>query len=312
MRGIWLLGLSMWLSQAAAPDDMTIEHEGRTVIRVNRADYTLSVFPLIHSTKLQALLDSVASQTDRPPVNARIGAGGAIEAERLGAKLDRHKFEEICYEYFYGKGPYSLSTPQTVVYPRVDSELLSLIRDKLIGSYATYFHAGNKNRSNNINLAAQAINNTIVFPNETFSFNKVVGVRNQQKGYQRAKVIVRGELAEDIGGGICQVSSTLFNAVDRAGLHILERYSHSRQVPYVLPGRDATVSWNGPDFAFHNQYNQPILIRAFAGSGRLYVSVYSSEFINFHPRNVPGMSERLPEEVPIDQGVRSTEKAPTP
>ncbi len=307
-----MLGLSMWLSQAAAPDDMTIEHEGRTVIRVNRADYTLSVFPLIHSTKLQALLDSVASQTDRPPVNARIGAGGAIEAERLGAKLDRHKFEEICYEYFYGKGPYSLSTPQTVVYPRVDSELLSLIRDKLIGSYATYFHAGNKNRSNNINLAAQAINNTIVFPNETFSFNKVVGVRNQQKGYQRAKVIVRGELAEDIGGGICQVSSTLFNAVDRAGLHILERYSHSRQVPYVLPGRDATVSWNGPDFAFHNQYNQPILIRAFAGSGRLYVSVYSSEFINFHPRNVPGMSERLPEEVPIDQGVRSTEKAPTP
>ena len=312
MRGIWALGLSIWLSQAAAPDDMTIEHEGRTVIRINRADYTMSVFPLIHPTKLQQLLDSVARHTDRPPVNAHIGVSGAIEAERLGAKLDRHKFEERCYEYFYGTGPASLSTPQTVVYPRVDSELLSLIREKPIGSYATYFHSNNKNRSNNIALAAQAINNTVVFPNETFSFNKVVGVRNEQKGYRRAKVIVRGELAEDIGGGICQVSSTLFNAVDRAGLHIMERYSHSRQVPYVLPGRDATVSWNGPDFAFHNQYNQPILIRAFAGNGRLYVSVYSSEFVNFHPRNVPGMTERLPEEVPNDQGVHSTDKAPTP
>lgn len=312
MRGIWALGLSIWLSQAAAPDDLTIEHEGHTVIRVNRADYTLSVFPLIHPTKLQALLDSVARQTDRPPVNARIGASGAIEAERLGAKLDRRKFEERCYEYFYGKGPLSLPTPQTAVYPKVDGELLSLIREKPIGSYATYFHARNKNRSNNIALAAQAIDNTVVFPNETFSFNKVVGVRNPQKGYRRAKVIVRGELAEDIGGGICQVSSTLFNAVDRAGLKIVERYSHSRQVPYVLPGRDATVSWDGPDFAFQNQYNQPILIRAFAGSGSLYVSVYSSEFIDFRPRNVPGMSKRLPEEVPIDRGVHSTRKAPTP
>ncbi|MFD0669846.1 VanW family protein [Cohnella sp. GCM10027633] len=305
MRGIWALGLAIWLSQAAAPDDMTIEHEGRTVIRVNRADYTLSVFPLIHPTKLQALLDSVARQTDRPPVNARIGVGGGIESERLGVKLDRRKFEERCYEYFYGNGPLSLQTPQTAVYPRVDVELLSLIREKPIGSYATYFRAGNKNRSNNIALAAQAINNTVVFPNETFSFNKIVGVRNHQKGYRRAKVIVRGELAEDIGGGICQVSSTLYNAVDRAGLTILERYSHSRQVPYVLPGRDATVSWNGPDFSFQNQYDQPILLRAFAGNGSLYVTVYSSEFIDFHPRNVPGMSERLPEEVPIDRGVHS-------
>ncbi|WP_027084518.1 VanW family protein [Cohnella panacarvi] len=311
MRGILALGFSIWLSQAAAPDDMTIEHEGRTVIRVNRADYTLSVFPLIHSTKLQALLESVASQTDRPPVNARIDASGAIEAERPGVKLDRRKFEELCYQYFYGKGPISLPTPQIVVYPKVDGELLSLIREKPIGSYATYFHAGNKNRSNNIALAAQAINNTVVFPNETFSFNKIVGVRNQHKGYRRAKVIVRGELAEDIGGGICQVSSTLYNAVDRAGLHILERYSHSRHVPYVLPGRDATVSWNGPDFAFRNPYNQPVLIRAFAGSGRLYVSVYSSDFIDFHPRNVPGMSERLPEEVPINQGIHSMNEAPS-
>ena len=83
-----------------------------------------------------------------------------------------------------------------------------------------------------------------------------------------AKIIVRGEFSEGIGGGICQISSTLYNAVDRAGLKIVERYSHSRSVPYVPPGRDATVNWGGPDFSFKNNYNQPILIRAQALPGQ--------------------------------------------
>ncbi|CAM3708935.1 hypothetical protein PALA111701_21990 [Paenibacillus lactis] len=92
------------------------------------------------------------------------------------------------------------------------------------------------------------------------------------------------------------MSSTLFNAIDRAGLKIVQRYSHSRNVPYVPPGRDATVSWGGPDFVFENAYNEPILIRALSGGGKMTVSVYSSEFIEYKPREVPSMSRRLPEE----------------
>lgn len=93
-------------------------------------------------------------------------------------------------------------------------------------------------------------------------------MRTPDKGYMKAPVIVRGELSEGVGGGICQVSSTLFNAVDRAGLEIVQRYSHSRRVPYVPPGRDATVSWGGPDLRFQNKYNQPVLIRAKQHGGR--------------------------------------------
>jgi vancomycin resistance protein YoaR len=89
----------------------------------------------------------------------------------------------------------------------------------------------------------------------------------------------------------------LFNATDRAGLQIVQRYSHSRDVPYVLPGRDATVSWGGPDFSFQNQYNQPVLIRSFAGGGTMFVSIHSSDSIEYKPRVVPGTSKRLPEEV---------------
>ncbi|MGE7054423.1 VanW family protein, partial [Paenibacillus glucanolyticus] len=170
------------------------------------------------------------------------------------------------------------------------------IRVKPIGYYVTYFNSSNKNRSHNIALASKAIDSAVVFPGETFSFNEVVGMRTIDRGYKRAGVIVRGELSEGVGGGICQVSSTLFNAIDRAGLQIVKRYSHSRNVPYVLPGRDATVSWGGPDFVFENAYNQPILIRAYGSGGRMTVSIFSSELIEYKPRNVPSISNRLPEE----------------
>jgi vancomycin resistance protein YoaR len=97
------------------------------------------------------------------------------------------------------------------------------------------------------------------------------------------------------------VSSTLFNAVDRSGLKIMERYSHSKRVPYVPPGRDATVSWYGPDFTFKNSYNQPILIRAKVHGGVMGVSIFSSESVNVEPRHVPSASSRLPRETPAKE-----------
>ncbi|MNG07089.1 VanW like protein [compost metagenome] len=119
----------------------------------------------------------------------------------------------------------------------------------------------------------------------------------------RAPVIVKGEVSEGIGGGICQISSTLFNAADRAGLQIVQRYSHSRNVPYVPPGRDATVSWYGPDFVFKNRYSQPILIRAFVYGGQVSISIFSSEAVDHEPRQVPSASKKLPEEIRMEQSV---------
>jgi len=151
----------------------------------------------------------------------------------------------------------------------------------------TSFNNSNKKRTNNIKLAVAAINNYVIFPGETFSFNRVVGKRTAAKGYLKAKVIVRGEYAEDIGGGICQVSSTLFNAVDNAGLKIVQRFSHSRKVPYIPPGRDATVSWYGPDFVFKNKYNQPVLIQAKTLGNLLIIKLYSSDVVEYDPKQVP-------------------------
>ncbi|MBD2847742.1 VanW family protein [Paenibacillus sp. IB182496] len=306
MRWIWYPGLLLVLlfaPQAAAATGWTITHEQTIVAEVQAADYTLAGTSLIDLGALETLMDRIDEHVARAPVNARIGSSGAIEAERTGVRLDRRAFTAAFAAHVLSGGPGRLQAPLMRVHARVDRELLAQIKEQAIGRYATYFNAANRNRSHNIALAAQAINNTVVFPGEQFSFNAVVGERTLQKGYLRAPVIVRGELAEDVGGGICQVSSTLYNAADRAGMEIVNRYSHSRRVPYVRPGRDATVSWGGPDFVFRNAYNQPVLIRAAAYGGSMYVSLYSSELIEFHPREVPGVSgEAQPEALAMVAG----------
>jgi vancomycin resistance protein YoaR len=180
-----------------------------------------------------------------------------------------------------------MALPLLAIYPNVDSELLAEIRSLRIGRYVTSFNTQNKTRTNNIKIAVNTINNSVIFPGETFSFNKVVGKRTANKGYLRAPIIIKGELSEDIGGGICQVSTTLFNAVDNAGLQIIQRFSHSRKVPYIRPGRDATVSWYGPDFVFKNNYNQPVLIQAKTLGNKIIIKVFSSDVIEYKPKKVP-------------------------
>lgn len=284
-------------------DNLTVTYHGQVVTSASRSDYSLIALPLVDPDKLEQWMDDLDSKVQQPPQNATIGNYGQIVPGQNGHKLDRGRVTDQFQAYFFGSGPAEFEVPLTETYPKVDSELLASIKEKPIGSYVTYFNARNKNRAHNIALAAQAINNTVLFPNETFSFNQTVGIRTQAKGYVQAPIIVRGELSEGIGGGICQVSSTLFNAIDRAGLKIVKRYSHSRHVRYVPPGRDATVSWGGPDFVFENQYNQPILIRTFVSGGSVYVTIYSSDVIEYKPRVVPSTIKCIPEEISDDTNV---------
>ena len=279
---------------------LQIELGEKTVAILDRADYTLPVdgVPVADDYRLQKVIDDVAKQAYVEPINATINAQGSIVAEKKGRKLDEAAFLRQFYQYYYGEGASTLQVSFQEVHPKVDKALISQVRKKVIGQYATYFNSRNKNRSHNIKLASQAINNYVVLPGEIFSFNKVVGQRTKEKGYMQAPIIVRGELSEGIGGGICQVSSTLFNAVDKAGLHIMQRYSHSRNVAYVPPGRDATVSWYGPDFVFQNKYAYPIMLRAIAGNGAMYVTVHSFPEIEYEPRHVPSVRQNTPEEGP--------------
>ncbi|CAH0347109.1 VanW family protein [Bacillus sp. CECT 9360] len=288
MRLTSFVVLLLFAQQVHIPDSLSINENGQTIADVNRAEIAVPMpgVPMIHIEKYNELVEKLKRQIYQAPKNAQIDDHGRIVPGRTGIKLYQEEFEKQFYTYFFDNGPNTIEVPKLTIHPKVDSELLANIRIQRIGHYVTFFNANNKERSQNISLAIEAINNHVIFPGETFSFNKVVGNRTSGKGYLRAPIIIKGELSEGIGGGICQVSSTLFNAIDRAGLQIVERYSHSRRVPYVPNGRDATVSWYGPDFRFKNEYNQPILIQAKKQGGSVSILIYSSDAINVVKRKI--------------------------
>jgi vancomycin resistance protein YoaR len=279
--------------------DLNILYQNKPIISIKRSDISVPFqdFPLANTERLQQITDMIDKMVRIEATNAYLNEYGQLIPEKAGVQLNQTRFNDQFYTYFYEGSPTSIDVPLRTIYPRVDSELLENIRTKLIGHYITYFNSHNRERSHNITLATQAVNNQVVFPGESFSFNHTVGKRTAAKGYLPAPIIVRGELSEGIGGGICQVSSTLFNAVDRSGLEIVQRFSHSKSVPYVPPKRDATVSWYGPDFVFKNQYNQPILIRAKVHSGMMIVLIFSSDDIEYKSKQVPSVHSRLPEEI---------------
>jgi vancomycin resistance protein YoaR len=285
----WIFSIIIAMQPIHPSNQLSIKKDGNNIININREDYSFpySDLPIINTEKYNQLLDQLDSQFSVEPQNARLDTNGNIIEEQIGTRIHRQAFTEQFYRYLFSQRDASFEIPILTVYPKVDSELLADIRSMRIGRYVTSFNSRNKKRSTNVQLATQAINNYVIFPGESFSFNKVVGKRTAVKGYLKAPVIIRGEFSEDIGGGICQVSSTLFNAVDNAGLKIVQRFSHSRKVPYIPPGRDATVSWYGPDFVFKNMYNQPVLIQAKTLGHLLIITLYSSENIEYKPRLVP-------------------------
>lgn len=147
----------------------------------------------------------------------------------------------------------------------------------VVASYTTYFNPSVTGRNRNIELSAQAIDNVIVGVGDHFSFNTTVGPSDETHGYQPAQEAINGKLVMGIGGGICQTSSTLFNAVDQLGVDYVEWHHHSVTVGYVPAGRDATVSYGGKDFRFLNTTEAPFLIKPIYGNGSLTVEIRTSK-----------------------------------
>jgi vancomycin resistance protein YoaR len=145
-----------------------------------------------------------------------------------------------------------------------------------IAGYRTTFDAQNAPRVTNIDRMASAIDGKVVRPGETFSLNDATGPRTPDKGYQEAQVIVDGELVPGLGGGVCQVGTTLFNAVADAGLEVLSRTNHSLYISHYPLGRDATVDYGHLDLKFRNDTPFGLLLRASLDAKSLSVSIYSS------------------------------------
>lgn len=149
------------------------------------------------------------------------------------------------------------------------------IRER-ISRYTTTYSASNKPRVSNIHTLADAIDGTLIAPGGTFSFNDTVGPRTAAKGYQEAPAIVDGKLVPQLGGGICQVGTTLFNTVFESGLPVVERHNHSFYISHYPRGRDATVSWGGPDLKFKNDTAHWLLLVTGYSDSSLTIALYGT------------------------------------
>lgn len=158
--------------------------------------------------------------------------------------------------------------------------------------YTTY-SASSAERKSNIALASKALNNTLVDVGAEFSFNRTVGERTAKRGYKTAKIIVGGEFVDGVGGGVCQVSTTLYNALLLAGLKITEFHPHSLPVSYVNPSFDAMVNSGSADLKFINDTFNPIIIKTRADGNKLVIEIFG-ERKDFSVERVSVVTERIP------------------
>ena len=169
----------------------------------------------------------------------------------------------------------SYTIPLKTLYPNVKTSDIGIEAfPNLLSSYSTSFASSSSNRATNVSLATNKINGKVLMPGEVFSFNGTVGKRTPQAGFKVAGVYMNGQVATDYGGGICQVSSTLYNAVLRANLEIVDRSNHMFEVGYVPIGTDATVSLGAPDFKFKNSRSYPIKIVTSSSNRKCVVKFY--------------------------------------
>lgn len=239
--------------------------------------YTVDASGLEEAVKEEAA--KAAAKWDKKPKNGSISSYDASKDKFIfsgsenGIAVNQEKLVSDIQSALNAKD-YDAVIPVSaeVVAPEFD-EAAARERYEMIGSFTTKTTA-NKKRNTNVRLSAEAINGVVIQPGQEFSFNEVVGERTAEKGYQGAAAYNNGEVVEEIGGGVCQTSSTLYNAVVKAGLKTTVRRSHTYEPSYVTPGTDATVSWGGPDYKFVNNTTAGIGIRARYADQTITISIY--------------------------------------
>ena len=230
---------------------------------------------------VRGLVESIREQVSREAQDALVATFDfssrtfTFTQDQPGARLDADAlYRQIIDALERRDYAASIAVSTEAILPQVTRvELMNSFA--LVSSYTTQT-TGDANRNNNIHLACQAISRIVVMPGETFSFNEATGQRTTDKGYLPAPAIAGGATVDEVGGGVCQVSSTLFNAAAMADLTILSRSPHTWPSNYVEKGRDATVNWPGLDFSFRNDKATPIFIVAYYQQRQCTVELYGA------------------------------------
>lgn len=228
---------------------------------------------LEQSEKKEINIDEIYKQVYQEPINARY----TINPYKIYKDEDGIDFaisiEDAKKILLEDKEEYEIPLKETKANITV-ADLDSKAFPDELSTFTTYYSVGDVNRNANIALAAKSINSTVVMPGETFSYNDLIGECSTKNGYKVSTIYLNGKLSTGVGGGICQVSTTLYNAVLRANLEIVNRRNHSLSVTYVPLGQDAMVSIGTQDFQFKNNRDYPIKVVATTNKDSITCKIY--------------------------------------
>lgn len=266
-----------------------------TTIKTNfGAKNTLDMIVNYNQKKLEGKLGDIKHDIDVEVKDASLNINGSnitVNEGSTGIELDiKASLEKIKKQL--ETGIISDNLVINVIESKITKDELSNI-DTVLGRYSTTIKASSAGRVANIKKSAQKMNGYLMMPGEEFSYVDITGPYTSANGYGNAPVIVEGELQSGIGGGVCQVSSTLYNSVLYAGLEIVEIKNHSIPSSYVGKGRDAVVNDSGVDFVFKNNLSQPVYIRSYASGTTVVTEIYGSSKDNQNieiQTNVDGVS----------------------
>lgn len=244
---IFSLLLSGCFAQPPAPKPLNLSPAGVSVegTLVGKLD----------SIQLQTALTELAKQKNVWPQNAAFDSQGEITAEQSGRILD---IQATADRVMTASADSQVEAVYTELRPPISRERLGAASK--IGGYETEILDDNPDRVQNIALTANLLNNAILEPGQEFSFNRITGEPTPERGFRNAVILQNGQKSQGVGGGMCQVSSTLYNAALNAGLRVVERHAHSQPVNYVPRGRDATT-YTDKDFRFVNTTRHLLIVR---------------------------------------------------
>lgn len=265
-------------------------------------DYDLTL--AVDSGKTMEFLKAKESELVSEPVDnglKRENGAFVFVPGKEGHTIDREQSLQAvqdfaAQDYLDGKDTVTLVTKTSQ--PRGSEEELSQVKD-VLGSFSTNFASSTAARAQNVSNGASKINGTLLYPGEVFSVAKTLNPMTAENGYAPAPSYENGTTVMTYGGGICQVSTTLYNAVIRAELGVVERSSHSMVVHYVEPSDDAAIAGDIKDFKFKNTYKTPVYIEGYTSGGIIYFNVYGKETRD-PDRSVEFVSEVMSQTDPKD------------
>ena len=256
-----------------------VEDAVNTAINIGRESDFFNVDTDYNKAKLNEYINNLSKEIDITPVDATITVENNnfnISKEVYGVNLKKEALLSEIDKNIKNKKFGNINIYTETINPKYTYEKLANI-NTLLGQYETKFNSKNQNRVSNIKLAINKINNVLIDYNEEFSFNNIIGKRSTEQGFKSAPIIVNGEMQLGMGGGICQVSSTVYNAALYSGLEIVQARNHSIPSGYIEKGRDATVSYGNIDLIFKSNYKSPILIKNEVKDNKIITTIYGNE-----------------------------------